>query len=94
MVKFSVHISPIFSYPVTNEYDRILQDQSSKGIIERVTKSQVMSAQPHPEFSLVHNLPHHGVVRQDHTTTKLHIVYDGSARLTRDDCFFNNCLQV
>ena len=90
----SLHRHLLKDSQILNEYDRILQDQSSKGIIERVPESQVMSAQPHPEFNLVHYLPHHGVVRQDHTTTKLHIVYDGSARLTRDDCFFNNCLQV
>ena len=43
---------------------------------------------------MVHYLPHHGVIRQDHATTKLRIVYDGSARLARDDCSLNDCLQV
>ena len=36
--------------------------------------------------------PHHGVIRQDSKTTKLRIVYDGSAKATRDECFFNDCL--
>ena len=43
---------------------------------------------------MVHYLPHHGVVRPDHSTTKLHIVYDSSAKSTKSDDSLNDCLQV
>ena len=43
---------------------------------------------------LVHYLPHHGVVRQDSQTTKLRIVYDGSARALGDAYSLNDCLQT
>ena len=42
----------------------------------------------------VHYMPHHPIVKQDHSTTKVCIVYDGSA--TSQDCnvAMNDCLQV
>ena len=43
---------------------------------------------------MVYYLPHHGVVQQDHSTTKLCIVYDGSAKSTKSDYSLNDCLQV
>ena len=42
------------------------------------------------EYSRVHYLPHHGVVRQDKTTSKLRIVYDASARTSGPS--LNDCL--
>jgi len=43
---------------------------------------------------MVHYLPHHGVIRRQSSTTKLRIVYGGSAKSTKDECLLNNCLQV
>ena len=43
---------------------------------------------------MVHYLPHHGVVWQHSSTTKLRIVYDGSAKAGKDECSLNDCLQV
>ena len=42
----------------------------------------------------VHYLPHHGVIRQDKQTTKLRIVYDGSAKTTSDTVSLNDCLKT
>ena len=77
-----------------NEYDHIIQDQLSRGIIERMPESQVTFGHPQQIQSMVHYLPHHGVMRQDHTSTKLRIVYNGSARSTKNDRSLNDCLQV
>ena len=66
------------------EYNTIIQDQLSKGIVEIV---------PQPSVSVsdrTHYLPHHGVVRQDKATSKLRIVYDASARSTGPS--LNDCL--
>ncbi len=68
------------------EYSTIIQDQLDKGIIELVSQ---------PSLSLsnsdrVHYLPHHGVVRQDKSTSKLRIVYDASAKSTGPS--LNECL--
>ena len=41
-----------------------------------------------------HYLPHHGVVRHSSQTTKLRIVYDGSARGLGDHYSLNNCLET
>ena len=58
---------------VLKEYDRTIQDQLKNGIIEPVRLGE-------PCSNPVHYLPHHAVVRQDKTTTKLRIVYDASAK--------------
>ena len=57
------------------EYDRVIKDQLDKGIIERVDQSE--KTQP---CHLIHYLPHHYVVREDKSTTKLHIVNNALAR--------------
>lgn len=66
------------------EYDKIIKDQLRQGIVERV---EGLSNQGN-----FHYLPHHGVVRQDSETTKLRVVYDGSARAIGDDYSLNDCL--
>ena len=45
-----------------------------------------------PQNSLTHYLPHHPVVREDKSTTKLRIVYDASAKtcgLSLNDCLYS-----
>jgi hypothetical protein len=42
----------------------------------------------------VHYMPHHGVVRTDRKTTKLRVVYDGSAILKDDKFSLNDSLQT
>jgi hypothetical protein len=55
------------------QYQAILDEQLSRGIIEIVTD-------PSKSLGPVHYLPHRAVIREDHSTTKVRIVMDGSAR--------------
>ena len=70
------------------EYDGIIQEQCKAGIIERVpnevSKETVVKG--------VHFSPHHAVVRTSRETTKVRVVYDGSAKSTKDDRSLNDCL--
>lgn len=43
--------------------------------------------------SLVHYMPHHPVVRQGRSTTKVRVVYDGSAKFVHSSLSLNDCLQ-
>ena len=42
----------------------------------------------------IHYSPHHTVVRRDCQTTKVRIVYDGSAKNHKDERSLNDCLEV
>jgi hypothetical protein len=42
----------------------------------------------------VHYLPHHGVIRNDKVTTKLRVVYDGSATTADREHSLNDCLST
>ena len=55
------------------EYDSIFKEQLNSGIIERVPTDEEDKAG-------AHFICHHGVVKLDRETTKLHVVFDGSAR--------------
>ena len=64
------------------EYDDIFKKQLEDNIIERVETN---------EYDVrYHYLPHHGVIREDKQTTRLRIVFDGSAKepnqLSVNDC--------
>ena len=56
------------------EYDAVIKDQLSKGVIEVVQNPNGACG------NRINYLPHHAVVRSDKDTTKLRIVYDASAR--------------
>ena len=76
------------------EYDKIIKDQLKAGIIETV-KPDILSESTRGDCkSSIHYLPHHGVVREDRQTTKLRIVYDGSARALGDSYSLYDCLQT
>lgn len=66
------------------EYNRIINKQSSKGIISEVD--------PNAEIKVgrLHYLPHYPVIRKDKQTTKVRIVYDASAKSTGPS--LNECL--
>ena len=65
------------------EYDNIIKEQEKTGIVEPAAETEDTS----------HFLPHHGVIRQDKETTKLRVVFDGSAKATKDDVSLNDCLE-
>ena len=66
------------------EYDNVIKEQLQAGIIERVVDSNLDDA---------HYLPHHGVTRHDKKTTKLRVVFDGSAKHGEGSLSINECLE-
>ena len=70
-----------------NEYDLIFKEQQTQGIIEKVVPENEMKDN-------IHFLSHHGVVRKDHDTTKLRIVFDGSAKTRDESVSFNDRLEI
>ena len=56
------------------EYDAVIKDQMTKGVVEIVDKEDV------GELGKVHYIPHRAVIRCDKVTIKLRIVYDASAK--------------
>ena len=70
------------------EYNQIIEEQLSKGIVERV------AADKDSEEEDVHYLPHHAVIRRDRETTKQRIVYDGSAKPRERTHSSNDCLET
>ncbi|XP_078374406.1 uncharacterized protein LOC144657946 [Oculina patagonica] len=71
------------------EYDKIIKEQLQLGIIEEV------KPETDDKFSeTVHYLPHHAVLRRDRETTKVRVVYDGSAKSPGNKYSLNDCLEV
>ena len=66
------------------EYNRIVEEQSSKGIISEVDSNSEI------KVGRLHYLPHHPVIREDKQTTKVRIVYDASTKSTGPS--LNECL--
>ena len=71
---------------VLAEYDKTIQEQRSKGIVERVETGDV------GEPGRVHYLPHHAVIRRAKQTTKVRVVYDASSSAAGPS--LNNCLHT
>ena len=72
---------------VLAEYDSIIKEQLSAGIIERVTELESVER--------VRYIPHQAVIRREAKTTKLRIVYDASAKEKgRNSKSLNDCLHV
>ena len=76
------------------EYDKIIQDQLKDGIVEMVDLDQTSTLSQAIGKPSVHYMPHHGVTRQESQTTKLRIVYNGSARAYGGEPSINDCLQT
>ena len=66
------------------EYDEKFKEQKEQGIIEVVP--------PSSETDPVHYLPHHAVFNPEKPTTKLRIVFDGSAKTRKENPSINECL--
>ena len=71
---------------ILKEYDAVIQDQLKRGIVERVVSTNDIPGE-------VHYLPHHPVIRQAKTTTKVRVVYDASAK-TGSNSSLNECLHA
>ena len=69
---------------VLKEYDLIIRDQLQRKIIEVVPSHETAP-------TTIHYLPHHPVVRNDKTTTKVRVVYDASSK-TLGHPSLNDCL--
>ena len=69
------------------EYNDVITDQLNRGIVEMVKEPNL--SQNHNE---VHYIPHHAVIRRDKETTKLRIVFDGSAK--ENGPSLNECLHT
>ena len=80
---------------ILQEYNSIISEQSNKGIIEAVDLpvGKEESFKPSHQAS-IHYLPHPAVIRQDKQTTKVRIVYDGSARSAVNSFSHNDCLMT
>ena len=74
-------------HDLLNEYDSILKEQLLNGIIECVPEDQLISEN-------AHYMCHHAVVRKDHDTTKVRIVFDGSAKSQPDKFSLNETLEL
>ena len=59
--------------PLMENYNKILNEQQEKGIIEKVTPTT-------DEAKHKHYLPHHPVITPTKATTKVRLVYDASAK--------------
>jgi hypothetical protein len=68
-----------------DEYNRNIEEQLATGIVEEVPPSD-------KDQKNIHYLPHHGVTRKDKATTKLRVVYDGSAKTETRNYSLNDCL--
>ena len=83
---FQLHSRLKKDEPLLREYDQTIRQQIESKIVEECEESQ------DPE-DCSHFLPHHGVIKQDRQTTKLRVVFDGSAKSSNDDLSLNDCLQ-
>lgn len=76
---------------VFSEYDKNIKEQEQDGIVER---APVKHSESDLEAKRAHYSPHHAVVRKDRETTKVRVVYDGSAKSSKQDRSLNDCLEV
>ena len=87
-----------YKYPdLLIEHDRIIQGQLQKGITEPVKETQsenLDSSLLDNEGKPIHYIPHHAVICQERATTKIHIVYDKSAKIANLEPSINKCLQT
>jgi hypothetical protein len=72
------------------EYNKIIQDQLEADIVERVSENESNSL----NSIGTHYSPHHPVIQQDKDTTKIRIVYDGSAKSGSQEQSLNDCLET
>ena len=70
------------------EYDKIIQEQTNEGIIEKV--SETKTSEKGKKFYL----PHRRAIRESAETTKIRIFYDASAKPNKDSVSLNGCQET
>ena len=70
------------------EYQQVIDDQLKKGIIEICNQKDVL-INPSQDDAIYY-MPHHPVIRQDQATTKVRVVYDGSAKSSESGLSLND----
>ena len=78
------------------EYNNKINDQLERGVVEEFPSEEVGSVvnQASGEEKPIHYMPHHAVVCQDKDTTKLRVVYDGSAKSETEGRSLNEFLET
>ena len=69
------------------DYNGVFQDQNARGVVERVPLDEINST-----TNTVHYLAHHPVVRIGHSTTKVRVVFDASAKCRKSQASLNECM--
>ena len=69
------------------EYDEIFREQLNSHVIEKVPEAEL-------NCKGAHYICHFGVIRSDRETTKLRIVFDGSAKSTKETLSLNDRLDT
>ena len=73
-------------------YDKIMQEQIAEGIVENVTESE--KCEETQNIEKIFYMPHRAVIRASVESTKLRIVYDGSAKTNNSTVSLNDCLET
>lgn len=73
------------------DYDKIIREQEKNRIVEKVAEEESSSDNDNKR---VYYSPHHTVVTKDRETTKVQIVYDGSAKSSKEELSLNDCLET
>jgi hypothetical protein len=68
-----------------------IQEQLRANIIEREPQENCVTDDNELP---VHFSPHHAVIRKERETTKVRIVYDGSAKSSKKEQSLNDCLET
>ena len=74
-----------------SEYNIIIQDQLKNGIVEEVPAEDLKNDN---NASRSHYLPHLAVVRKDRETTKVRVVYNGSAKASMKERSLSDCIET
>ena len=75
--------STVYTIEITHEYNQVMEQQKEEGIVELACE---------PPVSKEFYLPHKPVIRAGAESTKLCVVYDGSAKENPQSPSLNDCL--
>ena len=85
----SLHKRLLKNPDILREYDCVIKDQLEKGIVEQVPIQPTKQ-----EMSPIHYMPHHPVIRRGRSTTKVKVIYDGSAKSKELGVSLNDYIQT